>query len=302
MLSEKSKILIVDDEKSNLKILSEFLGADAEIMLAKSGRQALEKATQALPDIILLDVVMPDMDGFEVLKKLKASAGTRLIPVIFITGLTDLQFEEKGLALGASDYIIKPIHEQLVKARVNLHLQLVRQRRLLEQVALIDPLTGLPNRRKYEEVSNTEWRNAVRHSSYFSVALLNIDGFRAFNEAHGYAAGDDLLSKIANQLAQQIKRAKDLVARFGGQEFVMLLPGTDPTGAKKALEKCISAISGIQTSYLSQTPGALSVSIGGISLVPTMSHDFDEVMVSLRQKLNQAQQAGKNCLSWQEVE
>ncbi|MCC2606462.1 diguanylate cyclase [Planctobacterium marinum] len=302
MLSDKPKILIVDDEKSNLKILSEFLGGDGQIMLAKSGKQALEKAARALPDIILLDVVMPDMDGFEVLKQLKAAPGTRLIPVIFITGLTDVTFEEKGLALGASDYIIKPIHEQLVRARVKLHLQLVKQQRLLEQVALIDPLTGLCNRRKYEDVSNIEWRAAVRYGGDFSVALLNLDGFKAFNEMHGYATGDELLIQVASQLAQQIRRAKDLVARFSGQEFVLLMPGTERQGAQTAAEKCLSAISGLKMPGGTGRVAGVTVSVGGVTARASMSLTLDEVMLKVRQKLNQAQQAADTAVCWEQVE
>lgn len=246
MLPKKSKILIVDDEKSNLRVLSELLGKDAEIMLAKSGMQALEKASKAHPDVILLDVVMPDMDGFEVLQRLKANPVTRLTPVVFITGLTDVQFEEKGLALGASDYIIKPIHEQLVKARVDLHLQLVKQRNLLETMAHIDPLTDLPNRRKYEEVVNLEWRAAVRYHTWFSMAIFNIDDFKQFNASMGYATGDEVLSKIALMLSSQLKRARDFVARFSGQEFVVLLPGSEPQSAKQTIEKCKAALMGLQ--------------------------------------------------------
>lgn len=299
MFPEKSRVLIVDDEKSNLRLLSDLIGKDAEVMLAKSGQQALEKANKATPDVILLDVVMPDMDGFEVLQRLKSNPATRLIPVIFITGLTDVKFEEKGLALGASDYIIKPIHEQLVKARVNLHLQLVNQRRLLEKVALIDPLTDLPNRKKYEEVANLEWRAAVRHSTWFSLALFNVDHFKQFNEKLGYAAGDEALAQIATALASNLQRARDFIARFSGQEFVILLPGSDPDGARKPIEKCRSAIASLQIPAAHGSNEHLTVSVSGISIVPGMSDSLDTLLFKVTKQINAVQQHGRNHISWQ---
>ena len=300
MFPEKSKILIVDDEKSNLRLLSELIGNEADIMLAKSGQQALEKANKAQPDVILLDVVMPDMDGFEVLLKLKNNPATRLIPVIFITGLTDVKFEEKGLALGASDYIIKPIHEQLVKARIKLHLQLVKQRSLLEKVALVDPLTDLPNRKKYEEVANLEWRAAVRHSSWFSIALFNVDGFKSFNEKFGYAAGDEALSKIAVALSSQLQRSRDFIARFSGQEFVILLPGSDPEGAIKPIEKCKSALASLQIPSALAQSDYLTASVAGASIIPGMSDSIDTLLFAVAKQLSTMQQQRLNQVSWQQ--
>lgn len=301
MFPEKSKILIVDDEKSNLRLLSDLISDDADIMLAKSGQQALEKANKAKPDVILLDVVMPDMDGFEVLQKLKGNPATRLIPVIFVTGLTDVKFEEKGLSLGASDYIIKPIHEQLVKARIRLHLQLVKQRNLLERVALVDPLTDLPNRKKYEEVANLEWRAAVRHSSWFSLALFNVDDFKLFNDKYGYAAGDKALARIALALASQLQRARDFIARFSGQEFIILLPGSDPDGASMTIEKCRSALHSLQISSVAQEGEYLSASVAGVSIIPDMSDAIDTLSFNVTKQLSALQQQGRGLISWQQL-
>ena len=153
----KPNVLIVDDEKTNLKILSDILKSEANVLIAKNGEQAISKAEQLVPTLILLDVVMPQMDGFDVIAALKSNERTHGIPVIFITGLSDVDNEERGFALGACDYIQKPFHATIVKARVKLHLQLARQRHLLEELANIDPLTSLANRRKFDQVLEHEW-------------------------------------------------------------------------------------------------------------------------------------------------
>jgi PleD family two-component response regulator len=148
-IPERQTILVIDDEKANLKILSELFKAKVNIILAKNGTQGIEKIIKFKPDLILLDIIMPGMSGFEVIKQLKKNKETSAIPVIFITGLTDVVDESKGLALGACDYIQKPFHIDIVFSRVNLHLKLAAQRIQLEQLANVDSLTCVSNRRKF---------------------------------------------------------------------------------------------------------------------------------------------------------
>lgn len=299
MHSDFPSILLVDDEKANLKILSELLSDEGQIMVAKTGRQAIEKAITKQPDLILLDVIMPEMDGFDVIQALKHNAGTQMIPVIFITGLTDIEFEEKGLSMGASDYIIKPFHEAVVKARVKLHLQLVKQRKMLEKVGLIDPLTTLPNRRKFEELADVEWRAAKRLGSYFSLAIINIDNFAQFNRNFGHATGDQALYQIANALSQQVQRAKDFVARFGGQEFVLLLPGTDRTGGQYLAKRCAAAVEALQIPIDNHTSeNRLTVSIGGVSTTPNTASKLDTLVSRADQLVHDAKQKGAGQLDW----
>lgn len=298
MLQENPVVLIVDDEKVNLKLLSDLLQNDAQIILAKNGRQALEKINKQLPDLILLDVVMPDMDGFEVLQELKSKTRTKLIPVIFVTGLTDVEFEEKGIALGASDYILKPFHNAVVKARVKLHLHLVRQRKMLEKLALIDPLTELPNRRKFEEMLNVEWRLALRTRTCLSIGLLNLDGFKRINEQYGYALGDEYLVRIALALTQQLKRAKDFIGRFSGQEFVFLLPATDETGAHNVISRCQSSIDSLRIKLASDSEEYLTACIGGLSITPKMDDNLADITSKVDGMLHQARQSGSGKVCW----
>lgn len=299
MIQDNPSVLIVDDEKVNLKLLSDLLQDEAQIMLAKNGKQALEKANKHLPDLILLDVVMPDMDGFDVIQELKARAVTKMIPVIFVTGLTDVQFEEKGIALGASDYILKPFHDAVVKARVRLHLQLARQRKMLEQLALIDPLTELPNRRKFEEVFNVEWRLALRTKTWLSIGLLNLDAFKRINTEFGYAIGDENLKKVALALVQQLKRARDFLGRYSGQEFVFLLPATDEEGALNVIKRSQAAIDALRIPVSDDGQELLTACIGGVSIAPSMQVDLSEVTSRIDRMLYDARQAGPDTIRWE---
>lgn len=299
MIQERPSVLIVDDEKVNLKLLSDLLQDEAQIMLAKNGKQALEKANKHIPDLILLDVVMPDMDGFDVIQELKSKAVTKLIPVIFVTGLSDVQFEEKGIALGGSDYILKPFHEAVVKARVRLHLQLARQRKMLEHLALIDPLTELPNRRKFEEVFNVEWRLALRTKTWLSIGLLNLDGFKRVNNEFGYAIGDETLKKVSLALVQQLKRARDFLGRYSGQELVFLMPATDEVGAKNVIQRSQSAIDSLRIKVSGQSEEQLTACIGGVSIAPTMQVDLSEVTSRVDRMLYNARQQGPDSICWE---
>ena len=302
MIQDNPTVLIVDDEKVNLKLLSDLLQDEAQLLLAKNGKQALEKASKNVPDVILLDVVMPDMDGFEVIQELKARTVTKMIPVIFVTGLTDVQFEEKGIALGASDYILKPFHDAVVKARVRLHLQLARQRKMLEHLALIDPLTELPNRRKFEETFNIEWRLALRTNSWLSIGLLNLDSFKRINTEFGYAIGDEYLKKIALALVQQLKRARDFVGRYSGQEFVFLLPATDETGAHNVVKRSQAAIDSLRIPTDPELKQYLTACIGGVSIAPCMQTELSDVTSRMDRMLYDARQQGPATICWEVYE
>lgn len=296
------KILIVDDEKANLKVLSDLLKDEAEITLAKTGEQAIEKAKNYHPDLILLDVVMPGMDGFEVISRLKSLEQLQSIPIIFITGLTDQAFEEKGLNLGACDYILKPFHARIVKARVRMHLQLVKQRKMLEDLALIDPLTAIANRRKYNEMLDIEWRSAMRNDDWLSIAMLDIDKFKDFNDRYGHAIGDEVLYKVASTIAQQLNRSRDFVARYGGEEFVVLMPNTEREGAERIAEQIRCAVANINISEWVGDDLSLTLSIGGVTLKPTKQMDVEKVVDDADKLLYQAKSNGRNQIQWDLLE
>ncbi|WP_028584584.1 diguanylate cyclase domain-containing protein [Desulfogranum mediterraneum] len=261
---EKARILIVDDEKMNLKVLATLLKEEYTPVLARSGEQALQHAWSDLPpDLILLDVVMPEMGGYDVLKQLKNDDKTKHIPVIFVTALSSVEDEEHGLRLGAVDYITKPYSPPIVKIRIRNHLRFVHQYKLLDQLAHLDGLTEIPNRRRFEEVFRREWARAVRNGSPISLAMVDVDFFKQYNDHYGHAMGDLALQGIAQALERDLKRPGDLIARYGGEEFVMVLPETDLPAAKIVAERARNTVAELRIPHeYSEVAAHVSVSIG----------------------------------------
>ena len=214
-LSKQQTILIVDDAKENINVLAELLKSKFKIRATTSGQKAIKIAfSDNPPDLILLDVMMPEMDGYEVCKILKASSQTRNIPIIFITGKTSEEDEIYGFNLGATDYIIKPFSPVIVKARVNTHAELRRYRDYLENISYLDGLTGISNRRKFDEYLDLIWSFGVGESTPVSMILIDIDYFKRFNDTYGHAEGDACLIQIAQDLFKTIVRKTDFVARY----------------------------------------------------------------------------------------
>ncbi|MEE2001438.1 diguanylate cyclase [Alkalimonas sp. MEB108] len=295
----RQRVLIIDDQKTNLKILGDILRQDVDVILAQSAEQGLRKAIDYHPDLILLDVLMPDISGFELIKTLKHQSQTSSIPVIFITALNDSSHEEQGLHLGACDYIYKPFHTAIVQARVRLHLQLARQRRMLEQLAHIDPLTGIANRRKYAQVLDLFWRSAVRQQSPLSIVMLDIDHFKEYNDHYGHAAGDKILHQVANTLKESLKRPNDFIARYGGEEFVILLPESSEEGSRQLIEQSLQQVTDLQIRHdYSPVSDIITLSAGGVSCMPAKEQPLEAAIKPADDMLYQAKQQGKNRLCW----
>jgi diguanylate cyclase (GGDEF)-like protein len=298
-MSSTFTLLVVDDEKQNRTLLTELLQDDYQIILAKNGIQALEKAQEHLPDLILLDVLMPQMDGFNVIRALKANDLTRHIPVIFVSALDSAADEELGLELGAVDYIAKPFHPPIVRVRVRNHLQAVHQRRLLEQLALIDSLTEIPNRRRFTEVYEREWRRCKRSNSPLSLLMVDVDHFKVFNDTYGHAAGDQVLRRVAQTIQAALNRSSDFVARYGGEEFVVVLPDIDAGGAQAVAEKLRVEVEHLQISYPeSGTSPWLTISLGGATQVPMLSEVDAGLFGNADRSLYAAKHGGRNRVLW----
>ncbi|MCK5681109.1 diguanylate cyclase [bacterium] len=261
---EKERILIVDDEKMNLKVLADLLQDSYTLILATSGEQALKRIAEGnTPDLILLDVVMPVVSGYEVLKRLKENESSSQIPVIFVTALDSPEEEERGLKLGAVDYITKPFSPPIVRMRVQNHLRFLHQFRLLEQLALLDGLTEIPNRRQFDELFKKEYARALRNGTALSVAMIDVDFFKQYNDHYGHAMGDTVLQKIANTLELSLMRPADSVARYGGEEFVMILPETDAVSAAAVAERARKAVAKLSICHQnSDVTNVVTVSIG----------------------------------------
>lgn len=293
--SERSRILIVDDIPANIKSLNAILADDYNVFFATDWRKGLELARRMSPDIILLDIVMPDMDGYEICRRLKSDSETMEIPVIFITALDSEADEEKGLSYGAADYITKPFHPVIVRLRVRNHLQLKLQRDRLESLTMTDGMTGIGNRRRFDQYLDEEWRRCARMHVPLSAIILDIDHFKAFNDNYGHTAGDDCITDIAQTLAKVPTRAGDLVARYGGEEFACLLPGTDAEGARKIAERLLEAVNDLAIPHAwSNVTGCVSISAGIGTLVPVPTGDPEELIRMADKMLYEAKNAGRN--------
>jgi len=285
------RVLIVDDEPANVHSLAAALGSSYDLRFATDATRALELAAHVPFDLILLDVVMPNMDGFDVLRRLKADENTRAIPVIFVTSMGEVADEELGFTLGAVDYITKPASAPLVRARVRTHIELKRQRDLLEQRALLDPLTGIANRRGFDEALERRWRHAVRDNSSLLLVLIDVDLFKQYNDHYGHAAGDDCLKRIASVLHTTFAQAGELAARIGGEEFALLLPGGDvPARARQLLQ----SVRELQLPHACSSAGAcVSVSAGALETAPKVHASGRALLEAADELLYQAKRSGR---------
>lgn len=293
------KVLVADDDPINRDVLCELLQPEYTVLLAKNGAQAVERATRHVPDLVLLDVMMPDMSGFDVLRRLRATPQTEHISVIFISGLNRPEDEAAGLKMGASDYIAKPYNATVVLARVALHLQLVRQRRLLEHLAHVDGLTELANRRRFDEVYDLEWQRARRSGQPLSLALLDIDSFKQFNDLYGHPAGDRTLRAIARLASAHMRRPADLAARYGGEELVLLMPETDAGQAVRITQALREEIMHLNIAHAgSAVAPCVTASIGGATLAPLRPESSAALFEAADVQLYRAKQAGRNRVMW----
>lgn len=271
------KILIIDDTPDNIRILNEILKNDYRVFFATAGEQGLEIARREMPDLILLDILMPGMDGYEVCTILKSDETTQWIPVIFVTAMESVEEEAKGLEIGAIDYITKPFSPPIVKNRIRNHLKLksysdalkmlsevlAQKNRELDILAKHDGLTGLSNRRHFDEVMEAEVKRAKRSGETLSLILCDIDFFKRYNDHYGHLAGDDCLRNVSSIIKKVFQRSSDLTARYGGEEFVVILPDTSPEGALKLAEKLrLEIISENMPHACSDVAECVTISIG----------------------------------------
>ncbi|MES2184078.1 MAG: diguanylate cyclase [Pseudomonadota bacterium] len=256
-------VLIIDDAAANREALAELLGGDYMVIQAAGGAEGLEKARCYLPDLILLDVLMPGMGGYDVLRQLQADARTAGIAVIFITGLDRPEDEARGLRLGGCDYIPKPLNPPVVQARVALHLRAARDRRRLEALASVDSLTGIANRRQFDAVLAAECRRALRTGQPVAVAMVDVDYFKRYNDSYGHAQGDRALRAVADVLRSGMRRTGDLAARYGGEEFALVMVDTHDEHAADLMASVCAAVRALAIPHrASSAAPCLTISIG----------------------------------------
>jgi diguanylate cyclase (GGDEF)-like protein len=290
-MNQDVTILIVDDEMSIRRLMALLLKDFGTIEMAGSGKEALEKVNTLKPDLIILDVQMPEMNGYEVCKTIKGNDKTSSIPVVFLTANSSNEDEEYGLEIGATDFIRKPVSPRIVSARVSNILNLQQATRKLELIASTDPLTGAFNRRHLDLVGINELSRSKRYNSSFKILMLDIDHFKAVNDSYGHDIGDEALIETVTVIKKNI-RGEDLLFRLGGEEFVVMLPETAKLTAFNAAERIRIAISEI----VIQTPMApLSFTISiGIAGNTQADEDIDVILKRADEALYQAKSSGRN--------
>ncbi len=292
------KILIIDDSRLHASQLKAILEDEYDVTLAHTAEDGLCYAGTGTFSLVLLDVVMPGMDGFTLLKKLQEQVITQSVPVILVTSLSDIEDEQHGLVLGAVDYITKPFHPLIVKARVNTHIKLYNYRKQVEHQSRTDQLTGIANRRQHDEYSTVKWDEAVRLQVPFSICMFDIDHFKAFNDTYGHPAGDKVIINVARTISSYLQRSTDFVARYGGEEFVAFLMGDSSERAFRYLQKIRQAIEDLHISHAPSVAEWVTISIGGVTLVPQPGDSYDFYLKIADTMLYDAKNFGRNRVVW----
>jgi diguanylate cyclase (GGDEF)-like protein len=303
------KILIVDDSATARAGLSRFVERMGhEAVPANSGQDALDRFAELQPDLILLDVLMGDMDGYTVAEQIRRAPDAQWVPIIFLSSREEDQDLETGIEAGGDDYLVKPVSyvvlhakvramqriDEMRKRLIRVSSELENANRELERLSHFDGLTGIANRRYFDSMLARELSRACRSRSSMSLCLIDIDHFKGFNDMYGHVVGDECLTRVAKTIEQTVRRAADLAARYGGEEFAVVLPNTEIYAARAVAEKIRHAVLDLNITH-EGTPGQLvSVSIGVCALVPTRETDAIAVITRADAALYQAKQAGRN--------
>lgn len=292
------KILIVDDSLLQATQLKVILEAKYDVTIAQTAEDGLGKARNEDFSLILLDVVMPGMDGFTLLKKLQEEIITQNVPVILISSLSDVMHEQQGLVLGAVDYITKPFIPPIVEARVNTHVKLYQYRKQIEQQSMTDQLTGVANRRRYEQYSLKKWGEAIRLHVPFSICMFDIDRFKVYNDTFGHPAGDKVIAAVAQTAASHLQRSTDFLARYGGEEFVAFSLGSCSEQMFGHLKRIRQAVEDLHIPHDPSVAQWVTVSIGGVTVIPERESAYDFYLKVADTMLYDAKKNGRNRVVW----
>lgn len=292
---DKQRILVVDDSYFNVKIMEEILQEDYEVATARSGQECLDYMTAEGADLIFLDIVMKGMDGYDVCQELKENPMTRNVPIVFVSAHDDMENQIKGLGLGAMDYIVRPVQPAVVKAKAKNYLAMKRHQDMLAGFSFNDGLTGIFNRRYFNECLAREWKEAFRLQQPIVAVFADVDYFKKFNDFYGHLAGDECLRKIAGTLASSLKRPRDVAARYGGEEFMIILPGTDLAGAIKVSERIQQGLAQLKMKHeKSEVNPYVTLSMGIASTIPKERNREKELVEMADIALYKAKDSGRN--------
>ncbi len=304
------KILIVEDSRSNLALLTHYVEQfGATPITAETGQAAIEAFSGQQPDLVLLDVVLPDLDGFAVAKRIRTMEKvSEWTPIIFLSSLGDDAHIEQGITAGGDDYLLKPVSEIVLGAKIRAMQRLVLMRasllaltrkldaanQELIRISSSDGLTGIANRRFFDEAISIEWRRARRHSNSLAMLMCDVDFFKRFNDTYGHIAGDDCLRKVASAIRKNTERPSDIVARYGGEEFAVVLPETSVGGALMVAEKIRNAIRELNIPHSESPSGRVTMSIGIAAAAPGFDNPPDDLINAADKALYRAKHEGRD--------
>lgn len=294
-MTVRHTVLLVDDDVAALKLLRLAFAEQHRVLFATNGPDALDIARRELPDLIILDVMMPGMNGLDLLRGLKADERTADIPAIFLTGRDQEDDERVGLELGAVDYWTKPVKIDIARIRARNHLDLKHHRDMLSRLALTDALCAVPNRRGFDERLEREWRRCQRSERPLSLLMIDVDHFKAFNDHYGHPAGDECLRCVARIIDEALDRPGDMVSRYGGEEFACIVPETDQVGALALAERLRRSILEAKIIHdASETHAFITISVGVASTVPDYVRKQSSLVDMADAALYAAKRDGRN--------
>ncbi len=297
---QNARILIVDDLPKNIQVLGTILKREGyRINVARNGLEALDVAGKVPLDLILLDVMMPRMDGWETCEKLKQSPETKDIPIVFLTARTDTEAIVRGFNAGGVDYVSKPFNTSELLARIHTHIDLWQKTRQLRDLAENDGLTMIANRRRFDTFLELEWRRCMRTDNPLSLILIDIDYFKAYNDSYGHQRGDECLKQVAEAIRQTAKRPGDLAARYGGEEFILVLGNTDAKSAIKLAEATRLRIEQLGIPHVtSMVNDTITVSMGVATVIPDKDMAPAGLIEIADGLLYESKHAGRNQVKW----
>ncbi|MYM84518.1 diguanylate cyclase [Duganella sp. FT50W] len=300
-LARNGRILVVDDAMENIQILHHALREEHEVLFALDGEQALQIAREQQPDLILLDAVMPGMDGYAVVAALRAAPRLQDIPVIFVTALSQPEDETRALEAGAVDFISKPFNVAVVRARVRSQLTIKRQADAMRELSMTDGLTGVANRRNFNDTVDAEWRRCARAGLPLSLIMIDIDHFKLYNDHYGHQAGDACLQRISATMKRCASRPQDMLARYGGEEFILLLPQEGADGAEVVANRILDEVHKLALPHAaSPTAPIVTISMGLATARPPLEGNTPGPLIrNADGNLYRAKQTGRDryCIS-----
>lgn len=297
------RVMIVEDDRAVLMLTSAYVRSFGhEVESAESGEQAIEQFDPNHIDLILMDYMLPGIDGVQTTSRLREIYHDEWFPILFLTSASDDENLSRGLAAGGDDYLTKPVSAVVLEAKlkamqriVNMQKELLGMNKRLEQLSYMDGLTQIFNRRSFDRSIESEWKRMSRDQNELALIMLDVDYFKRFNDSYGHQAGDDCLKSVASVLENHLSRPADIVARYGGEEFAILLPGTGRTGAEKVCERLLVSIRELAIPHKdSEVASVVTISLGIATSAASDVDSAEALIKAADAALYQAKEAGRN--------